>query len=91
MFRNFKYELNQRLIYSKECASYYSNYLKHLEINEKINNRTFFQNSFILIFKKFYYLPIITLKYFNKMKAIKAYSIALKEIEVLEEELKKHN
>ena len=41
MNNNFKYELNERLTYSKEWAFYFSNRLKHFRINEKIQEKIY--------------------------------------------------
>ena len=90
MNNNFRYELNERLTYSKEWAFYFANRLKHFEINEKIQEKIYRQKPFFSIFKKFYYLPIISLRYFKKIKVLNDYNWTLKEIEILEEELKNH-
>ena len=89
MKSNFTYELNERLSYSKEWAFYFSNRLKHFEITEKIHQEIYKQNPFLSIFNKFYYLPTILLRYFKKIKLLTDYNWTLKEIEILEKELKK--
>ena len=82
--------LNERLVYSKEWAFYFANRLKHFEINEKIQEKIYRQKPFFSIFKKFYYMPITSLRYFKKIKVLNDYNWTLKEIEILEEELKNH-
>ena len=88
---NFKYQLNERLSYSKEWAFYFSNCLKHFEINEKIDQEIYAKRPFFSLFTKFYYLPINILRYFKKLMLLKDYNRVLKEIEILEKELKNNN
>lgn len=88
MNSNFRYQLEERLVYSKEWAINFSNKLKHFELTDRVERELNKQKPFTSSIRRIYYLPLNILKYYKKKQLINEYEWTLKEIEILEKELK---
>ena len=65
-----------------------SNKLKHFELTDRVERELNKQKPFTSLIRRIYYLPLNILKYYKKKQLINEYEWTLKEIEILEKELK---
>jgi len=84
----FFYTLRDRLEFAKDYANGYSIHLKCSDFEKKIN-REFYKDKKILLFlTNTANLPINIYGYINELRGVLGYKKCLKEIEVLQKELK---
>ena len=85
---SFFYSLRDRLEFAKDYANGYSIHLKHSAFKKKFD-REFYQDKKILLFlTNIVNLPINIYGYINELRGVLGYKKCLKEIEVLQKELK---
>ena len=87
MNNHFKNHLKERLENRKEWSDYFLFCLKLLEINEKVSKKYYENKPLLSIILKLYFLPINTIKFFDKIKTWHYYSKCETEIEVLRKEI----
>ena len=88
MNSSFKIQLQERLSYSKEWAFYISSKIKHFEWSNKIEIEIYKKKPISYFLRKIYFLPLNLLKFYKTYKLANDYEWTLKEIEVIEKELK---
>ena len=87
MNNRFKNHLKEHLEYKKEWSNYFLFCLKHWEIDEKVSKKYYEDKPLLSIILKLYFLPINTIKFFDKIKYLHYYSKCETEIAVLREEI----
>ena len=88
---SFFYSLRDRLEFAKDFANGYSIHLKRSAFKKKFN-REFYKDKKILFFlTNIVNLPINICGYIIKLRSVHGYKKCLKEIEVLQKELKNYD
>tara|TARA_X000000368_G_C22373021_1_gene425720 strand:+ start:62 stop:340 length:279 start_codon:yes stop_codon:yes gene_type:complete len=87
---NFYYVLKDRLEYAHDYVKDSSTFLRGVDFQKKVESEFFKDKKILLILLTIINLPIDFYKYFKYIKGIFYYKRAVKEIEVLEKELKKY-
>ena len=87
---NFYYVLKDRLEYAHDYVTDSSAFLRGVTFQKKVENEFYKDKKILLILLTIINLPMDAYKYFKYIKGIFYYKRAVKEIEVLEKELKKY-
>ena len=87
---NFYYVLKDRLEYAHDYVNDSSAFLRGINFQKKVESEFFKDKKILLFFSKIINLPINVYKYYRYLRGIFNYNRAVKEIEVLEIELKKY-
>ena len=87
---NFYYVLKDRLEYAHDYVKDSSAFLRGVDFQKKIESEFFKDKKILLILLTIINLPMDAYKYYKYIKGIFHYKRAVKEIEVLEKELKKY-
>ena len=87
---NFYYVLKDRLEYAHDYVKDSSAFLRSFNFQKKVENEFFKDKKILFFLLKIINLPINVYKYYRYLRGIFNYNRAVKEIEVLEIELKKY-
>ena len=87
---NFYYVLKDRLEYAYDFALDSSNFIRSVNFQKKVEREFYKDKKILFILLTIVNLPIGAYKYIGYLKGIFHYKRAVKEIEVLETELKKY-
>ena len=87
---NFYYVLKDRLEYAHDYVKDSSALLRSFNFQKKVENEFFKDKKILFFLLKIINLPINVYKYYRYLRGIFNYKRAVKEIEVLEVELKKY-
>jgi len=86
----FYYILKDRLEYAHDYALDSSNIIRSVNFQKKVEREFYKDKKILLFFSQIINLPINVYKYYRYLRGIFNYKRAVKEIEVLEVELKKY-
>jgi len=87
---NFYYVLKERLEYTHDYVKDSSAFLRGVDFQKRVENEFYKDKKILLILLTIINLPMDGYKYYKYLKGIFHYKRAVKEIEVLEKELKKY-
>ena len=87
---NFYYVLKDRLEYANDYVKDSSAFLRGINFQKKVESEFFKDKKILFFLLKIINLPINVYKYYRYLRGIFNYNRAVKEIEVLEIELKKY-
>ena len=87
---NFYYVLKDRLEYAHDYVLDSSNIIRSANFQKKVEREFYKDKKILLFFSQIINLPINVYKYYRYLRGIFYYKRAVKEIEVLEIELKKY-
>ena len=87
---NFYYVLKDRLEYANDHVKDSSAFLRGINFQKKVESEFFKDKKILFFLLKIINLPINVYKYYRYLRGIFNYKRAVKEIEVLEIELKKY-
>ena len=87
---NFYYILKDRLDYAHDYVKDSSAFLRSVNFQKKVESEFFKDKKILFFLLKIINLPINVYKYYRYLRGIFNYKRAVKEIEVLEVELKKY-
>ena len=87
---NFYYILKDRLDYAHDYVKDSSAFLRSVNFQKKVEIEFFKDKKILFFLLKIINLPLNVYKYYRYLKSIFNYKRAVKEIEILEVELKKY-
>ena len=87
---NFYYVLKDRLEYANDYVKDSSAFLRGINFQKKVESEFFKDKKILFFLLKIINLPINVYKYYRYLRGIFNYNRAVKEIEVIEIELKKY-
>ncbi len=87
---NFYYILKDRLDYAHDYVKDSSAFLRSVNFQKKVESEFFKDKKILFFLLKIINLPLNVYKYYRYLKSIFNYKRAVKEIEILEVELKKY-
>tara|TARA_B100001029_G_C14688318_1_gene248384 strand:+ start:105 stop:386 length:282 start_codon:yes stop_codon:yes gene_type:complete len=88
---NFYYILKDRLEYAHDYVLDSSNIIRSVNFQKKVEREFYKDKKILLFFSQIINLPINVYKYYRYLRGIFNYKRAVKEIEVLKQELKKYD
>ena len=91
MKTNFNYILRERLENQLEWSHYFSSCLKHQEVSERVSKEFYKDKKILFFLTNIVNLPINICGYIIKLRSVYGYKKCLKEIEVLQKELKNYD
>ena len=84
------YTLIERLRFREAWLKDFLIYKQHKEITNKVSNQIYSEIPGASLFLKIYFLPIFMLRFLGKLREWHDYNKCLKEIQILQEEIKKN-
>ena len=87
---SFYYKLLERKEYAKEYSVDMRDYLLSFKLTDKVDKAVFKVNFLFFIIIKIFYLPTHFIRSYEYLKGYYFYNRSIKEIDVINEELKKY-
>ena len=87
---NFNYSIKERIQNRKEWVNYFSECLKHFEVNEKVSREFYKDKPVLRCVLGIYFMPIKLIKFYEKSRTKHYYFKCRKEIEIIKEEMKEN-